>query len=113
MVHGVQVVAARLETGDANALRETVDKLKAKMDKGIVVLATVADEKVRLVAGVTANLTQTLRAGDLVKAIAEIVGGKGGGRPDFAQAGGDQPEKLADALASVPNWIETQLNAVN
>ncbi len=108
-VKGARVLAAKLEGADINALRETMDKLKGKLKSAAVVLASVADGKVTLIAGVTADLTGKVKAGELVNMVAQQVGGKGGGRPDMAQAGGTQPENLATALASVPAWVEGKL----
>jgi alanyl-tRNA synthetase len=110
-VAGLKVLAAKLEGADAKMLRETVDQLKNKLGSAAVVLASVADSKVSLVAGVTANFTAQIKAGDLVNAVAKQVGGKGGGRPDMAQAGGNDPEGLDLALKSVPDWIQQHLNA--
>jgi alanyl-tRNA synthetase len=108
-VKGVKVLAARLADADPKVLRETVDRLKAKLGSSVVVLSAVEDGKVRLAAGVSADRTDSLKAGELVSAVAEQVGGKGGGRADFAQAGGTQPEKLDAALASVARWVEARL----
>jgi alanyl-tRNA synthetase len=108
-VKGVKVLAARIENADAKLLRETVDRLKAKLGSAVVVLSAVEDGKIRLAAGVTPDRTDRLKAGDIVSAVAQQVGGKGGGRPDFAQAGGTQPEKLDAALASVPAWVDAHL----
>ncbi len=103
------MLAAKLEGADINALRETMDKLKDKLKSAAIVLASVADGKVTLIAGVTADLTGKVKAGELVNLVAQQVGGKGGGRPDMAQAGGTQPENLPAALASVPAWVEGKL----
>jgi alanyl-tRNA synthetase len=108
-VKGARVLAAKLDGADLNALRETMDKLKDKLKSAAVVLASVADGKVTLIAGVTADLTGKVKAGELVNMVAQQVGGKGGGRPDMAQAGGTQPENLAAALASVAAWVEGKL----
>ena len=108
-IKGAKVLAAKLEGADINTLRETMDKLKDKLKSAAVVLASVADGKVTLIAGVTADLTAKVKAGELVNMVAQQVGGKGGGRPDMAQAGGTQPENLAAALASVPAWVEGKL----
>ena len=108
-VKGAKVLAATLEGADIVALRETMDKLKDKLKSAAVVLASVADGKVTLIAGVTADLTGKVKAGELVNMVAQQVGGKGGGRPDMAQAGGTQPQNLAAALASVPAWVEARL----
>ncbi|MGK7296139.1 MAG: alanine--tRNA ligase [Candidatus Wenzhouxiangella sp. M2_3B_020] len=104
-VSGIPVLAERLEGADPNSLRDTVDQLKNKMGTGIVVLGTVAGQGVRLVAGVTPDLTDRFKAGELVNHVAAQVGGKGGGRPDFAQAGGSRPDALAPALDSVYDWV--------
>jgi alanyl-tRNA synthetase len=92
-------------------LRDTVDQLKNKLGSSAVVLATVSGDKVSLVAGVSKDSTDKLKAGELVNMVAQQVGGKGGGRPDMAQAGGSQPESLEAALASVPDWVRNQLGA--
>jgi alanyl-tRNA synthetase len=84
---------------------ETADQLKNKLGEGVVVLASVAGGKITLVAGVTKNATDRIRAGDLMRHLAAQVDGKGGGRPDMAQGGGNDPSKLADALAGVPGWV--------
>ena len=108
-INGVKVLAARLEGADAKTLRETLDKLKDKLPSAVIVLASVADGKVSLIAGVTPDLIPRFKAGELVNSVAQQVGGKGGGRPDMAMAGGTQPEHLAVALASVPNWVKEKL----
>ena len=108
-VRGAKVLAATLEGADIVALRETMDKLKDKLKSAAIVLASVADGKVTLIAGVTADLTGKVKAGELVNMVAQQVGGKGGGRPDMAQAGGTRPENLAAALASVPAWVDGRL----
>jgi alanyl-tRNA synthetase len=108
-VKGIKVLAATLEGADVPTLRETMDKLKDKLKSAAIVLAAVADGKVSLIAGVTADLTAKVKAGELVNSVAQQVGGKGGGRPDMAQAGGTQPENLAAALASVKAWVEQRL----
>ena len=108
-VDGVKVLAARLDGVDAKTLREAVDRYKDQLKAAAVVLATVEDGKVRLVAGVTSAETRRLKAGDLVNMVAQQVGGKGGGRPDLAQAGGTDPSKLDTALQSVPDWVRGQL----
>jgi alanyl-tRNA synthetase len=109
VVKGAKVLAAALDGADARALRETMDKLKDRLKSAIVVLAAVEGGKVALIAGVTADLTAKVKAGELVNFIAQQVGGKGGGRPDMAQAGGTSPEKLPEALASVRGWVEQKL----
>ncbi|MFZ1642751.1 MAG: alanine--tRNA ligase [Candidatus Contendobacter sp.] len=108
-VDGIKVLAARLDGVDAKTLREAVDRCKDQLKAAAVVLATVEDGKVRLVAGVTPAETMRIRAGELVNMVARQVGGKGGGRPDLAQAGGADPAKLDAALHSVPDWVRGQL----
>jgi alanyl-tRNA synthetase len=108
-VKGAKVLAATLEGADAKSLRETMDKLKAKLKSAAIVLGAVVDGKVSLIAGVTADLTGKVKAGDLVNFVAQQVGGKGGGRPDMAQAGGTEPGNLGVALDSVKPWVEQRL----
>jgi len=108
-VKGVKVLAALMESADVNALRAAVDKLRDKLKSAVVVVASSSEGKVTLIAGVTADLTGKLKAGELVNMVARQVGGKGGGRPDMAQAGGSEPEKLPAALASVAGWVEQRL----
>ncbi|MFW5453148.1 alanine--tRNA ligase [Thioalkalivibrio sulfidiphilus] len=108
-VNGIKVLAANLEGADPKSLRDTVDQLKNKLGEAAVVLATVKDGKVSLVAGVTQGQTARLKAGELVNAVAQQVGGKGGGRPDMAMAGGTDPSGLPGALASVPDWVRERL----
>ena len=109
-VKGVKVVATKVDGADAGALRNAVDQLKDKLKSAVVVLASVeSPTKVVLVAGVTADQTARVKAGELVGAIAAQIGGRGGGRPDFAQAGGNNPAALDAALASVPEWVRTKL----
>jgi alanyl-tRNA synthetase len=105
----VKLLCATLEGADAKALRDAVDHLKDTLGSAFVVLASVDGDKVRLAAGVTKDLTSRLKAGDLVNFVAQQVGGKGGGRPDFAQAGGSDPQALEKALASVRGWVEENL----
>ena len=105
----VMVVAEMIEGADVETLRNAVDKLKDKLQTAAIVLASVEDGKVRIIAGVTKALSKDLKAGQLVNHVANQVGSKGGGRPDMAQAGGDQPENLPAALASVTDWVTTQL----
>jgi alanyl-tRNA synthetase len=109
-INGVKLLAATLEGADANALRETMDKLKDKLKSAVIVLSSVADGKVSLAAGVTADLTAKVKAGELVNHVAGQVGGKGGGKPDMAMAGGTEPANLPQALASVKAWAEAKLN---
>jgi alanyl-tRNA synthetase len=107
--NGIKVLAALLEGADAAVLRETLDKLKDKLKSAAIVLAAAGDGKVSLIAGVTPDLIARVKAGELVNMVAQQVGGKGGGRPDMAMAGGSQPEHLAAALASVPVWVQAKL----
>jgi len=112
-VGGVKVIAARVAGADAGALRSAVDQLKDKLKSAVIVLAAVDEtqSKVTLVAGVTADKTNKIKAGELVGSIAALVGGKGGGRPDFAQAGGTNPEALDAALATVDAFVRSRLGA--
>ena len=108
-IQGVKVLAALLEGADAKTLRDTMDKLKDKLKTAAIVLAAVEGGKVQLAAGVTADTIGKLKAGELVNFVASQVGGKGGGKPDMAMAGGTDPSGLAKALASVPTWVTGQL----
>ena len=108
-VNGSNILAAILEGADATALRETLDKLKDKLKSAAIVLASSSDGKVALIAGVTNDLVGKIKAGELVNHVALQVGGKGGGRPDMAMAGGNQPEHLASALASVAAWVSGRM----
>ena len=110
-VGGIRVLAASLEGADPKTLRETMDKLKDKLKTAAVVLAAVDGAKVSLIAGVTADATARVKAGDLVNFVARQVGGKGGGRPDMAQAGGTDPAALPQALAGVAAWVAGQVGA--
>ncbi|WP_133648228.1 alanine--tRNA ligase [Paraburkholderia flava] len=105
-VAGVHVLAATLEGADVKTLRETVDKLKDKLKSAAIVLASVEGGKVSLIAGVTPEASKKVKAGELVNFVAQQVGGKGGGRPDMAQAGGTDPAGLPAALAGVKGWVE-------
>ena len=108
-VKGAKVLAATLEGADARTLRETMDRLKDALGTAVIVLGTVNDGKVSLVAGVTRNLTHSVSASDVVQFVAPQVGGKGGGRPDLAQAGGNEPKNLSAALQSVKGWVEQRI----
>jgi alanyl-tRNA synthetase len=108
-VAGVHVLAATLDGADVKTLRETVDKLKDKLKNAAIVLASVEGGKVSLIAGVTPDASKKVKAGELVNFVAQQVGGKGGGRPDMAQAGGTEPANLPAALAGVKGWVEAQL----
>ncbi|MFZ8956406.1 MAG: alanine--tRNA ligase [Pseudohongiellaceae bacterium] len=106
---GIKVLVANLEGFNPKSLRDTVDQLKNKLGDSVIVLACAAEGKVNLVAGVSKTLTDRVKAGELVNMVAEQVGGKGGGRPDMAMAGGSQPENLSVALESVQPWLEARL----
>lgn len=106
---GIKVLVANLEGFNPKSLRDTVDQLKNKLGDSVIVLACAAEGKVNLVAGVSKALTDRIKAGELVNMVAEQVGGKGGGRPDMAMAGGSQPENLSVALESVQPWLEARL----
>ncbi|MFZ9640122.1 MAG: alanine--tRNA ligase [Hylemonella sp.] len=108
-VQGIKVLAARLEGADAKTLRDTMDKLKDKLKTAAIVLATVDGDKVQLAAGVTADTTAKVKAGELVNFVAQQVGGKGGGKPDMAMAGGTDVSKLSAALASVTGWVQSKV----
>ena len=109
-VGSAKVLAANLEGADVKTLRETVDKLKDKLQSAVIVLGSAHNGKVSLIAGVTSNLTSTVKAGDLVNFVAGQVGGKGGGRADMAQAGGTDTDALPQALASVESWVRESLS---
>ena len=110
-VNGIKVLAATMEGADVGSLRETMDKLKDKLGTAAIVLASVLEGKVSLIAGVTADATSKVKAGDLVNFVAKQVGGKGGGRPDMAQAGGTDPAALPQALAGVAGWVGERVSA--
>jgi alanyl-tRNA synthetase len=108
-IRGVKLVAAQLDGVDAQALRSTVDRLKEQLGSSIVVIASADGGKVRVAAGVSKDLITRIQAGNLVNFVAQQVGGKGGGRPDFAQAGGTEPQNLNKALSSVAAWVGEQI----
>ena len=110
-IGGVKVLAARLDGVDAKSLRDTMDQLKNKLGSAAIVLAAVNGDKISLVAGVTSDQVDRVKAGNLVNVVAQQVGGKGGGRPDMAMAGGNNPAALDAALGGVPAWIKEQLDA--
>ncbi len=110
-VEGLRVLAARCEAAGPKALREMLDRVRSRIEHGLVVLGSVEGEKVSLVAGVSKDLTDRVQAGPLVNFVAGQVGGKGGGRPDMAQAGGNEPSNLDPALASVEDWVRERLGA--
>ena len=105
-VKGLKVLAAKLDGADAKTLRDTMDKLKDKLKTAAIVLAAVDGDKVQIAAGVTADSIGRIKAGELVNFVAQQVGGKGGGKPDMAMAGGTDASKLAGALASVQGWVQ-------
>ncbi|CAM3787459.1 alanine--tRNA ligase [Polynucleobacter antarcticus] len=107
-INGLKVLAARLDGADAQVLRETMDALKGKLKTAAIVLASVQGDKVSLIAGVTVDSIAKIKAGDLVNFVAQQVGGKGGGKPEMAMAGGTDSTKLAQALASVTDWVASQ-----
>ncbi|HCH69929.1 MAG TPA: alanine--tRNA ligase [Colwellia sp.] len=108
-INGIKVLIADLDGVESKSLRGMVDELKNKMQSGIIMLATANDDKVGLIAGVTKDLIGQVKAGELVNMVAQQVGGKGGGRPDMAQAGGSEPENITTALASVKPWLIEKL----
>ena len=109
-IGGIKVLATRIDGADARTLRSAVDRFKDKLQTAVVVLGSVDHGKVRLAAGVTKNTMDRIRAGDVIQPVAQQVGGRGGGRPDFAQAGGSDPEALDAALASVADWVSEHLS---
>ncbi|MGY0217400.1 alanine--tRNA ligase [Endozoicomonadaceae bacterium StTr2] len=108
-VSGIKLLATIQEGADPKSLRDTVDQLKNKLGSGVVMLAAVNGDKIALAAGVTQDLTKSIKAGDLLKMVATRVGGKGGGRPDFAQGGGSDAAALPAAMESVESWVAEQL----
>ena len=108
-IGGVKVLAVKLEGADSNTLRDTLDQLKNKLGTAAIVLASESNGKVTLIAGVTKDVTSKIKAGELVNIAAAEVGGKGGGRPDMAQAGGSEPENIEKALAAAKAWLQGQL----
>ena len=108
-IAGIKVLVTRMDGADAKTLRNAVDQFKDRLQNAVVVLGSVDDGKVRLAAGVTKNNIDKIQAGDLIRPVAEQVGGKGGGRPDFAEAGGTDVDALDQALESVPAWVAEQL----
>ncbi|MEM8562173.1 MAG: alanine--tRNA ligase [Pseudomonadota bacterium] len=108
-VEGVKVLAANVEGADAKSLRDTLDQCKNKLGKAVILLAAVSGDKVALAAGVTPDLTDKVKAGDLMREMAQRLGGKGGGRPDMAQGGGTDIAALPDVLKSVPEWVSETL----
>ena len=109
-VSGLNVLAIELPGVESKELRATVDKLKDRLSPAVIILATIKEDKVTLIAGVSKNSTSLIKAGELVNYVAQQIGGKGGGRPDMAQGGGTQPDNLTQALDAVPNWIKMQMD---
>jgi alanyl-tRNA synthetase len=108
-IGGIKLVAARVEGLDGKALREAVDQLKSRLGDAVIVLATPSNGKAALVAGVAGKAQSRIKAGELLSHIAAQIGGKGGGRPDMAQGGGDDGPELLAALAAVPSWVTERL----
>jgi alanyl-tRNA synthetase len=106
---GVKLLVARLDGADTKTLRETMDKLKDKLKTAVIVLGVVDGDKVQIAAGVTPDTVARVKAGELVNFVAQQLGGKGGGKPDMAMAGGTEPAKLAAALDSVQAWVVSKL----
>ena len=109
-VGGIKVLATQIEGADVATLRDTLDQCKNKLGTAVVLLAAVEGDKIALVAGVTKDVTDKVRAGDAIKEFAGRLGGKGGGRPDMAQGGGTDVAALPGALAAVPDWVASQLS---
>ena len=109
LINGVKVLVARLPGADTKTLRDTMDKLKDKLKTAVILLASVDGDKVQIAAGVTADTTAKVKAGELANFVAAQVGGKGGGKPDMAMAGGTEPAKLGDALDTVVAWVTAKL----
>ena len=107
-INGIKVLTARMDDLDAGDLRDSVDHLKDRLGSAVVVLSSVEGDKVRIAVGVSKDLITRIKAGNLVNFVAGQVGGKGGGRPDFAQAGGNRPDLLDGALSSVSAWVAEQ-----
>ena len=108
-IAGVKVLAANVEGADAKSLRDTLDQCKNKLGSGVILLSAITDDKVALAAGVTSDLTSRVKAGDLMREMAQRLGGKGGGRPDMAQGGGTDVAGLPEVLKSVPDWVASEL----
>ena len=109
-ISGIKVLAAKIEGATASTLRDTLDQCKNKLGTGVILLAAVEDQKIALVAGVTHDATDRIKAGDVIKHFAGQLGGKGGGRPDMAQGGGSDVAALPSVLASLPEWVSSQLS---
>jgi alanyl-tRNA synthetase len=104
-LHGVKLLAVQVEVADIKSLRDLSDTLKDRIGFGVIALGAEIAGKANLLVAVTKELSQTIKAGDIIKQIAPLIGGSGGGKPELAQAGGSQPEKIADALAAVPTLL--------
>jgi alanyl-tRNA synthetase len=109
-VNGIKVLAANVDGADAKSLRDTLDQCKNKLGSAVILLSAVNDDQIALAAGVTKDLTDRVKAGDLMKEFAQRLGGKGGGRPDMAQGGGSDVKALPDVLKAVPEWVSSQLS---
>ena len=107
-INGISVLSSRMDDVEASDLRASIDNLKDRLGSSVVVLGSVDGDKVRIAAGVSKDLNARIKAGNLVNFVAGQVGGKGGGRPDFAQAGGNRPDLLDEALSSVSAWVADQ-----
>ena len=110
-VDGIPVIASVMEKASADSMRKTIDQLRNKLGSAVVVLGSAEGEKVSFVAGVTSDLTDRVHAGNLIRSVAEIAGGRGGGRPDMAQAGASNPEKLDDAIKAVKDMVAAQIQS--
>ena len=108
-VEGLKVLAAQIDGATASSLRDTLDQCKNKLGSGVILLAAVEDSKIALVAGVTSDATDRIKAGDIIKHFAPQLGGKGGGRPDMAQGGGSDVAALPQVLATFQDWVAEQL----
>lgn len=109
-IEGIKVLAVEIADADRDTMRNTIDQLKQQLGSAAILLASIKDNKIQIVAGVTKSCLEYFKAGDLLNQVAQQVGGKGGGRPDFAQGGGEHPDKLPAALTSVPEWVKQQLS---
>jgi alanyl-tRNA synthetase len=108
-IKGVKLIAAEVSGTDKESLRQLVDSLRQKVGSGVVVLGTIHEEKVALIAGVTKDLTAKVHAGKMIQTLAKLVGGSGGGRPDLAEAGGKDTSALKSALGTIPAYLEPLL----
>ena len=111
MSKGYRVIASVMDNASADSMRKTVDQLRNKLGSAVVVLGSAEGDKVSFVAGVTSDLTNRVHAGNLIRSVAEIAGGRGGGRPDMAQAGASNPEKLNEAIAAVRDLVAAQIQS--